>query len=256
MSQIMHYFAMAGKTIQYGWPFFILFALIIAKIRWKNWPIDVVIIEKRGENFIKTNDRAGKYYDPYTGLTGYKMLFSKDTIPVVNFKWILHNSVNNTNLLERLINILRPTQGTLFLYKYGTKQYKPINIDDNTENSEIEFETVKDSSGNDVYVKKYQQYDPRGTLSALDFEVVDWDNMNFLVQEMRASFERRQKQNAWIKTVLIPITIMAVCGLVCIVMMKFSLDWSQSVPKPQNIQPQSPPQTTNPNLPDDFMPGK
>lgn len=242
---ILLIFATIGMILKYGWPFFLLAMLIIAKIKWKNWPIDVVIIEKRGENLIKTNDRGGKYIDKFTGLTGYRMLKSKDTIPSINYDWILHCNMKHLNLLERLINILRPTEGTLFLFKYGSKQYKPLKPNFNA-NVKMKFSPMKDEEGKTIYTKNYLQFDPRGSLGVIDFEVVDWDNMNFMVQEMRASFERRQKQKAWIKTILIPLSLIAVAGLVSIIMMKFSLDWSKAVPSgtppPQQADP-------NPKLP-------
>ena len=79
-------FSTVVNVIKYGWPFFILFGLVVAKMRWKQWMIDVVIVEKRGKNLVKSNDRAGRYLDKFTGLTGYKLLKSRDTIPVIEFE--------------------------------------------------------------------------------------------------------------------------------------------------------------------------
>ena len=110
----------------YGWPFILLFFIVILKFKWKNWPLEAIIIEKRGNNLIKTNDRIGKFTDPYTKLVGYKLHKAKDTLPIVNFEWILYNVAVHNNLLERFINLLRGNVGTIFLFKYGTKQYKPI----------------------------------------------------------------------------------------------------------------------------------
>lgn len=221
-------FQALGAVVKYGWPFFLLTMIVIAKLRWKNWVIDVVVLERRGKNVVKTNDRAAKYVDKFTGLTGYKLMKAGDTIPVVEFDWILHNNVKHLNILERLINILRPTAGTLFLFRYGSKQYKPIitNIDGNAKKS---LESIKDKDGKDIYVYRYQQFDPRGYLNPVKMEVFDWDNMNFVVQEMRASFERRKKQGTWLKTVLMPIAIIVMAAMVSIIMMKFSLDYSQSL---------------------------
>lgn len=215
-------------VLKFGWPFFILLFLVMAKIRWKAWVIDVVILEKRGKNLIKTNDRGAKYIDKFTKLTGYKLLKSKDTIPVVEYNWILHNNNKHTNFLERLVNILRPTQGTLFLFKYGSKQYKPllVNIDNKQERKMVE---MKDKSGETIYVQQYQQFDPRGYLNAVSMDVFDWDNMNFAFQEMRASFERRVKEGQWMKTILLPVAIIAAAAMVSIVMMKFGLDFSQTM---------------------------
>jgi len=233
---------------KYGWPFMILLVLIVAKIKGKNWPVDVIIIERRGENLIKTNDRAGKYYDKFTGLTGYKLLKSKDTIPVVEYDWVVHNMDKPTDLAGRISKFLRPTIGTLFLYRYGAKQYKPLKVDYNDGKDVIkELEMIKDKKGEPLLVERFQQFDPRGYLSALELEIVDWDNMNFMVQEIRASQERRKKKDAWLKTVLLPIAIIACATIVSIVMMKFSLDYAQTLKSPEPSTTQQ--ETELPNIP-------
>jgi hypothetical protein len=212
----------------YGWPFLILFWILILKFLYKKWPVDVVIIEKRGTNLIKTNDRAGKYVDSFTGLTGYKLQKAKDTIPVINYDWVLHNVSMSTTLFDRLVNLLRGNIGTLFLFKYGAKQYKPINIVQNNQRKLI-LKEIKNKNNQPTLVQIYEQFDPRKHLGALDFEVIDWDNMNFMVQEQRASFERRQKKNEWLKQVLIPLVALAIAGLVCIIMIKFSYDYAMAM---------------------------
>lgn len=246
MSMIVEIFATFGNVIKYGWPFFILLALVVAKIKGKNWPVEVVIIEKRGKNLIKTNDRAGKYLDKFTGLTGYKLLKSKDTIPVVEYEWVLHNAYKPTSLFERIQKLLRPNIGTLFLYRYGAKQYKPIRVD-YSEGAETKLSLIKDEKGNPIYLETYQQFDPRGYLEAIELEIVDWDNMNFLVQEMRATQERRKKRDHWMKTILVPIAILAVATIVSIVMMKFSLDHAQTLYSSGSSNTQ--PETELPNIP-------
>lgn len=230
--------------VKYGWPFAILFWLVACKIRWKNGPIEAIIIEKRGDNLIKTYDRMGKYVDNFSGLTGYKFMKSGDTVPIIDFNWILHNASKPTNILEKLVKILRPEIGTVFLFKYGSKQYKPLTANYDSE-AEIEWETIKGEDGKDIVVQRYQQYDPRGSLKVIDFEVVDWDNMNFMVQEMRTSFERRQKRSAWIKEIAIPIAMLAATALVCIIMIKFGFDYAQSAPS--IAQPQQ--KASTPDLP-------
>lgn len=244
--------------LKFGWPFAILIAIVVAKLKWKAWVIDVVILEKRGKNIVKTNDRAARYQDKFTKLTGYKLLKSKDTIPVVEYNWILHNNNKHTNLLERLVNVLRPTQGTLFLFKYGSKQYKPI-INDVDLKAEQKLVASKDADGNSIYLSQYIQFDPRGYLNAVKMEVFDWDNMNFAFQEMRASFERRQKENQWVKTILMPIAIIAAAAMVSIVMMKMSLDYSQGMratgPVGDVSLPNQPAETPNiPIIGDAFAP--
>lgn len=227
-------------VFKYGWPFMILLVLIVAWIKGKNWPVDVVIIEKRGKNLTRTNDRAGKYHDKYTGLDGYRLLKAKDTIPVVQYNWVLHNDYKACGLLDKIQKFLRPTIGTLFLYRYGSKQYKPVRVDYNEE-AETKLEMIKDSEGEPIYIERFAQYDPRGYLEALNLEIVDWDNMNFMVQEIRASQERRKKKDQWMKTILLPMALIAAAAIVSIVMMKFSLDYAQTlkVPEPSNIQPDS-----------------
>lgn len=235
---------MVTTIAKYGWPFVILFWIVACKLRWKHWPLEAIIIERRGDNLIKTYDRLGKYLDNFSGLTGYKLMKAGDTIPIINFDWILHNASKPTNILEKLVKILRPEMGTVFLFRYGSKQYKPLpaTIDPN---APMEWETVKGEDGKDIIVARYQQHDPRGTLKAMTFEVVDWDNMNFMVQEMRTSFERRQKRSAWIKEIAIPLAMLAATALVCIIMIKFGFDYAQTAPR--TVAP--PTQATTPDLP-------
>lgn len=227
-------------VLKYGWPFMILMFVIIAKVRGKNWPVEVVIIEKRGKNLIKTRDRAGKYKDKFTGLVGYRLKKTGDTIPVVDYDWVMHNADPPLGILGRIEKFFMPTIGTIFIYRYGSKQYKPLKQSYN-EDAKVEWEVVKDTKGNPIAYQKYQQFDPRGYLDALNVEVVDWDNMNFMVQEMRASEERRRKKDHWLKAVLVPLGIIAAAAIVSIVMMKFALDYSQTLKGAEalNTQPEN-----------------
>jgi len=240
-------------VIFWGWPFILIIIAFIAKSRWKDWPVDVVIIEKRGDNLIKTNDRAGKYNDRYTGITGYKLKKSKDTIPIVNYEWVLHNNNANTNLLEKIINLLRPTIGTIFFFRYGSKQYKPIKINPKS-NLNAGLKEIKNKDGSVNFIRIYQQFDPRDKLGALDFEVVDWDNMNFMVQEQRATFLRRQKKGEFLKQILIPLGAMVIAALVCLLMMKFSYDWAVGMRETQAELPKA----ESPTIPliGDVIPGE
>ncbi|MFW6174115.1 MAG: hypothetical protein ACOC5T_10270 [Elusimicrobiota bacterium] len=244
-------------VFKYGWPFMILMFVIIAKVRGKNWPVEAVIIEKRGKNLIKTKDRAGKYKDKFTGLVGYKMKKSGDKIPVVDYEWVMHNTDPPTGLLDRISKFFMPTIGTIFLYRYGSMQYKPIKPNYN-ENAKTEWEMIKDSEGKPIAIQKYQQFDPRGYLEAVELEVQDWDNINFMVQEMRSSEERRKKKDHWLKAVLVPLGIIAAAAIVSIVMMKFALDYSQTLKSSGalNTQPEN---TEIPDIPivgDAFNPDK
>lgn len=239
---IFQIFLGVGQFLIYGGWLLILAVLVLFwKIRWAKWPVEAEIIEKRGSNLIKTNDRARRYIDPYTKLTGYRLLKSKDDIPVINYDWVLHNAFRPTNFLEWIVNKLRGNIGTIFLFRYGSKQYKPIKIREKAE-TKIIYKEIKDEKGNPVFIKVYQQLDPRDKLGILDFEVVDWDNMNFMVQEQRASLERRQKKSGWMKQIMIPLMIIGIAALVSIIMLKFSFDWAiamkgTSSQTTQNAQP-------------------
>jgi hypothetical protein len=241
----------------YGWPFIIILFIIILKIKWKNWPVDAVIIEKRGNNLIKSNDRAGKYKDPYTSLVGYKLQKSKDTLPVVNYEWLLVNVVQFTTIFDRLVHLIRGSVGTLFLFKYGSKQYKPMIIKVNGQ-SKLVYKEIKDKNNNPIIIKIYEQFDPRKQLGNLEFEVVDWDNMNFMVQEQRASIERRKKKSEFLKSILIPLGMAIVVGLVCIIMIKFSYDYAVTMANMgKSAQAQASQPATKPNIPiiSDIIPG-
>jgi hypothetical protein len=232
-------------VLLYGWPFIILFWIITLKLIWKKWPVDVVIIEKRGNNLVKTNDRAGKYTDKYTGLVGYKLQKLKDTIPVINYDWVLHNVVVNNTMFDRFVNLVRGNIGTLFFFKYGARQYKPVYIKLNDQRKLI-LRQIKNKNGSPILMSIYEQFDPRKHLGALDFEVIDWDNMNFMVQEQRASFERRQKKGEWVKQVLLPLVAFAVTALICLIMIKFSYDYAIAM---KGSTPPTETKATQPNIP-------
>jgi len=220
-----------------------LLLLVVWKLIWKKWKVEVVIIEKRGDNLIKSNDRACRYTDPYTGVTGYKLQKSKDTIPIVNYDWVLHNAAVPTTLLDKIMNLLRGNVGTIFLFRYGSKQYKPIKIE-TKEGAKMSYEMVKDKQGKPIYINVYKPLDPRDIFGELNFEVVDWDNMNFMVQEQRASIERRKKKGDFWKAIVMPLMILAVTALVCIIMIKFSFDYASSIRGAEIQQP-----ATTPNIP-------
>jgi len=242
-----------GLIFTYGWPFMILIWLFIMKTVYKKWPIEVVIIEKRGSNLIKTNDRCGKWYDEATGLNCYIMQKSKDTIPVYNYDWMLHNVAVPTTLFERIVNILRGNIGTIFLFKYGSKQYKPINVIEK-DNATLEYQEIKNSKGESIYIQVYQQFDPRDKLGALDFEVVDWDNMNFMVQEIRASILRRQASKELWKQIIITAIIIGAAVIAGIFILYFSNAKGTELinARPASMQPTitpTEPANPNPNIP-------
>ena len=209
--------------ITYGWPFLLLIFLFIQKSRMKKYPIEAIIFEKRGENLIKTNDRVGKIEDKHSDMTYYKFKKSGDTIPVYNFDWVMHSVSIPTNFFEKIINILQPNTGTIFLFRYGSKQYKPINAVPNEKNKKKLVE-VLDTKGNSIYTYQYMQFDPRKELGILNFEVIDWDNMNFMVQEQRATVERRKKKGEFWKQTLIPLAAIAGAVMIGVFILKFSFD--------------------------------
>jgi hypothetical protein len=246
-------------VFKWTWWLFIVGWLVALKVKWKSWPLEAIIIEKRGNNLVKTNDRAGKYSDKFTNITGYRLLKAKETIPVINFEWILHNNYKATSLLEKFVHMLRGDAGTIFFFKYGTKQYKPVYIKNNQKSKRL-LNELKDKDGNSVIIKVYEQFDPRRHLGALDFEVVDWDNMNFMVQEQRASIIRRQKQGEWVKQYLIPILIIGATIIFCIIMIKYGYDFAMDLKtsSTSNNNPPAEQPATVPKIPiiGDLIPGK
>ena len=249
VDQLYNWIEIGVMIFTYGWPFMILIFIVFLKIRYKNYPVDVVIIEKRGENLIKTNDRAGRFVDPYTKIIGYRLQKAKDFIPVVNYDWVLVNVPTNTTIFDRFINLLRGNIGTIFLFRYGSKQYKPILIKENNQGKWI-LKEIRNKNNQIVLINIYEQFDPRKQIGILDFEVIDWDNMNFMVQEQRATFERRQKKSEFWKQIVIPLAMMIVAGLVIIVMFKFSYDWAVGMRSSSGTASTTPSQpATKPNIP-------
>lgn len=217
-----------GTFLFYSWPFLLLFIMFVNKMMWKRYPLEAIILEKKGENLVKTNDRVGKFFDGGADMTFYRLSKCKDTIPVYNYDWVLHNVYVPQTFLERYVNLLRGNSGTIFLFKYGSKQYKPINaIADN--NAKKKFVRVDNEKGEPIYSYQYVQFDPRKVVGILDFEVIDWDNMNFMVQEQRASIVRRAKKGEYLKQILVPLAIIGASVLVSIFILKFSLDAGHSL---------------------------
>jgi len=229
MNSIVNLWDSMYTFIFYSWPFILIIVLFVLKRKWKAYPIEAVIIEKRGENLVKTNDRIGRYFDKLTNMTSYRLSQCKDIIPVLNYEWVLHNKAKHTNFLEKLVNLIRPNEGTIFLFRYGSKQYKPINITEKENGVKPKLVPIKDKKGNSIFKYQYAQHDPRWVLGALNFDVIDWDNMNFMVQEQRASMERRKRKGDRMLQYLIPITIIAASVVVSIFILKFSLDAGQSI---------------------------
>lgn len=152
----------------------------------RRWPIKAIIWERRADNaLVETYDRLRKVIDR-DGLVKYK--FKKqptDNIPVVNYDWVVNTAERPTNIFEKISSMLGTTVGTIHLYKYGNKQYKPINV--------------------------------KATFENLDFEVIDWDNMNFVMQEQRSIIERTQKKEDWRSKYLVPLALVGAAVVVFII---------------------------------------
>lgn len=195
------------------------------KKKYEAFPVDVIIIEKRGDNLIKTNERAGRKVDKETEVSYYQLKKCGETMPVYNFEWMLHNADKPMSIFEKIVSFLRPTIGTVFLLKYGSKQYKPLKISSNSKTENVlKLKELKDTDGTPIFKYDYAQFDPRWVLDVLDFEVVDWDNMNFMVQEQRASVMRRAKGLDWMKQLAVPAMLIAGTVIVALFILKFSAE--------------------------------
>lgn len=229
-----------------------LMFLFMAKVRWSKYPIEVIMLERRGDNLIITNDRAGRNLNRDTGHTTYKLLKSGDTIDVLPFDTILHKSHKPTNILETIVSKLRPTIGVVHLLKYGSKQYKPIKITstekgmmaEDKEGNVIPVIPCKDENGNQVYQENLLAFDIRDYLGVIEFQVIDWDDVNTTLNEIENSRLRRiAKWDTWAKF-LLPIAIVGVAAVVSIVFIYLTYDAQMqfcNVPQqPQQTQQESP----------------
>ena len=222
---IVQAFDIVGVIFMWTWWIFLIGGMWMMKKKYSAFPVDVVIIERRGENLIKTNERAGRIVNKETQISYYQLAKCKDTMPVYNFDWMLHNADKPMSIFEKIVNFLRPTIGTVFLFKYGSKQYKPININQKPgAENKLQLKELKDEDGTSIFKYEYAQFDPRWPLSILDFEVVDWDNMNFMVQEQRASIMRRAGGLDWMKQLAVPAMIIAGSVIVALFILKFSAE--------------------------------
>jgi len=224
-SYIIQAFDIVSTIFLWTWWVFLIVGLWIMKRNYNKYPVDVVIIEKRGDNLIKTNERAGRFVDKDTQISKYRLKKCGDTMPVYNFDWILHNGDKPMSIFEKIVMFLRPSIGTVFLFKYGSKQYKPIDISqtNNTDNL-LKLKELKNKDGTPLFKYEYNQFDPRWVLGILDFEVVDWDNMNFMVQEQRASIMRRAGGLDWLKSLAVPAMLIAGTVIVSLFILKFSAE--------------------------------
>ena len=176
-----------------SWWLIPLVTLFIYKKILSKYPIECVIYEKRGENLVYNRDVAGRFEFP---VTCYRLKKSGDTIPIPQYDWILQYTAKPTNIFEKLTNILSGKIGTITLFKYGSKQYKPINAKMGEEKRR--FKEVRDKNGLPVWITVYEPINVKKEMSRLDFEVIDWDDMNHMTQEIRASIQRRAQIKDWL----------------------------------------------------------
>lgn len=204
--------AMTGKQwldiFLYGisWWLIPLIVIFIYKKRLSKYPIGVTIYEKRGNDLVCTNDSAGRFNTP---INEYRLKISKDSMPIPEYDWVLQYMYKPTTVFEKFTNLLSGKIGHLTLFKYGSKQYKPIKVKMNDGNFKTVFKPIRDKNGNEVFIKIYEPINPRQSLSKLDFEVIDWDDANHLTQELRAIAMRRspimkflEKYGGWIAFVV------------------------------------------------------
>jgi len=236
-SVVVSLFSNLGTFLLVTSPFIFVIGLFVLRFLWKRFPLEAIILEKRGENLVKTNDRVGRFFDKYSDMHYYKFKKAKDTIPIYNYDWVLHNVSVSTNFLERFINLLQGNVGTLFLFKYGSKQYKPINVKENGA-TKRKFVQINDDKESPIFAYQYVQFDPRKQVGVLDFEIIDWDNMNFTMQEIRASMVRRARKGDFMKQIMIPLAIIGASVLVSIIILKFSFDAGASVRGGSSAPPQ------------------
>lgn len=179
----------AAKIFFYGFSWWVIPLLLLFFYRKKQskYPIEVVVFEKRGENLVYNHDCAGRFADP---INCYRLKKSKDTIPIPQYDWVLQYMAQPRNFIEKLNNFMAGKIGTIVLFKYGSKQYKPIDVRIGSKTIR-KFKEVKDKHGNSVWITVYEPINVKREMSRLDFEVIDWDDINHMIQEIRATISRR-----------------------------------------------------------------
>ena len=171
-----------------GWWLLPILFIFAYKSKLNKYPIDVVIYEKRGENLIKTSDMAGRFERP---VSCYKLKNSKDSLPIPQYDLVLQCMDKPTNIPEKFINLLRGKIGSITLFKYDSKQYKPVRV--KLDNGQVveKLKLVTNNRGEPVYINVYEYINPKKAMSKLNFEVIDWDDINHMTQELRAIAVRR-----------------------------------------------------------------
>ena len=211
-------------------PLILVGGLLYYKKKLTLFPIAAIILERRDNNLIMKTDRIGRVR--IDGIWKYKFRKSKETIPNPDYDWIVSGTYTPTNFFEKIAKMVSSPVGFAYFYKYGSQQYKPVDIklNDITSSDKKNFKTVfrpiLNEKGEKVYIKKIMQISPK-KMVVPEFDVIDWDNMNFIVQEHAASDERRKKKDDFMKKVLIPMVTIAVAAIVLIIAMYFAVQLVQ-----------------------------
>lgn len=172
----------------FGWWLVPLISLFIYRKKLDKYPILVSIYEKRGENVVFTNDCAGRFNDP---INEYKLKNSKDSIPIPEYDWVLQAMYKPTTIFEKFTNLISGKIGHLTLFKYASKQYKPVKVKVDENKYKFVLRPIKNKNGEEVFVNQYVAINPKQAMQMLDFEVIDWDDVNHMTQELRAIALRR-----------------------------------------------------------------
>ena len=242
---------MYGFLVYFSWWLIPLLVGIIVYKKWNRFPIEADIYEKRNNNIIKTRDRLGRFFDKATGHTKYRLMKAKDVVDVVPFDCLMHTNYKPTNFMELIINKIRPTIGTVVLFKYGSQQYKPIKNDIDPEKIREQLVPHRDKDNQLLYTYKYEVLDPRDKLLTLNFDVIDWDDINTTMNEIADSHRRRIARRDWMVKFLMPLGMLIVTGFICFLFMYLTYNsdmtfCATNVPAPEN--PNQPAQT-DPKIP-------
>lgn len=155
------------------------FGLIICAVGWwfwnqrKKYPIQAIILERRGSAHKIKYDKLGKFANKEK-FTFYKLKKGKATMPPMSFE---------------LIEQQAGSAGVVFLYQYGTDQYKVI--------------------------------DTRGLSTDQAIKLIDYDDWNWKTVEYRNTNDKRQSTKDWMDKWL-PVISLALVGFIVLITLYFS----------------------------------
>lgn len=246
-----------GFLTYVAWWLLPLVFIFIYKKMLSKYPIDVVIYEKRGENLVKTNDMAGRFDNP---IACYRLQKSKDSIPIPQYDWVLQCMDKPLNMADRIIYLLRGKIGSITLFKYSSKQYKPVKV--RLDNGQVQqvMKPIIGKDGQPVYINVYEYINPKQSMTKLNFEVIDWDDINHMTQELRAIALRRSPVQDFIQKWWPMIAV--ILGIMALIIAGYYYKDIVTSAKPMGgteLTPAQPDQpATAPNIPiiSDLVPGK